>query len=130
MLRNRNAPRANRHKCFIYNNLQPKKTKIFVYIGPQIADTLYMQNKYEIANDEYQFGDLVNLSQIQRGKEAWDYFWRDNDPYSDKEWVTGDSGRLSFSSKEAAKRGLSRLVKHYPPAWNNCDFIVAKVFVN
>ena len=89
-----------------------------------------MQNKYEIANDEYQFGDLVNLSQIQQGKEAWDYFWRDNDRYSDKEWVSGDRGRLSFTSKEAAKRGISRLVKHYPPAWNNCEFIVARVVVN
>ena len=64
-----------------------------------------MQNKYEIADDAYQFGDLVNLSQIEQGKEAWDYFWRDNDRYSDKGWVAGDRGRLSFTSKEAAKRG-------------------------
>jgi hypothetical protein len=86
-----------------------------------------MENTYEIADDAYRFGDIVYQIQVKSGVEGWDYFWRDNDEYSDKQWVTGDTGRTYFATKEAAKRGISRLVKQYPPAWKNCEFIVAKV---
>ena len=127
MLRNRNAPHpliVNLCSTSTYNR---KKTKIFVYIGPRIADNLYMQNKYEIANDAFKFGDLVYSIELSQGREAWDYFWRDNT--IDTDWVTGntDPHASYFSSKEAAKRGISRLTKTNPEIWKNCEFIVAKI---
>ena len=83
-----------------------------------------MKNKYEMENDEYQFGDMVRLP---HDKEVWDYFWRD--VRYNPDWVSGSEECLYFSSKEAAKRGISRLVKIMPKAWEGTEFIVAKIDV-
>ena len=84
-----------------------------------------MSNKYHMVNDEVQLGDIVPSSILSQGKEAWDYFWKD--PRYNDDWVTGTEGRLIFSSKDAAKRAISRMVKGYPPVWENTEFVVAKV---
>ena len=84
-----------------------------------------MKNKYEMENDEYRFGDIVRPIQVAQGKEAWDYFWRD--PSFQPEFVSGAEENFYFSSKEAAKRGISRLVKLLPEAWEGTEFIVAKI---
>lgn len=84
-----------------------------------------MKNKYEMENDEYRFGDIVRPIQVAQGKEAWDYFWRD--VRCNPDWVSGAEENFYFSSKEAAKRGISRLVKLLPEAWEETEFIVAKI---
>lgn len=84
-----------------------------------------MKNKYEMENDEYHFGDIVRLIQVAQGKEVWDYFWRD--VRCQQDWVSGAEDNFYFSSKEAAKRGISRLVKTMPEVWEGTEFIVAKV---
>lgn len=85
-----------------------------------------MKNKYEIENDEYRFGDIVRPIQVAQGAEAWDYFWRD--VRCNPDWITGATDTtFYFSSKEAAKRGISRLVKLVPEAWEGAEFIVAKI---
>ena len=86
-----------------------------------------MKNKYEMENDAYQLGDIVRSIQVAQGKEAWDYFWRD--ARFQREWVSGAEESHYFSSKEAAKRGISRLVKIMPEAWEGTEFIVAKIEV-
>ena len=86
-----------------------------------------MGNKYEIADDAYRFGDIVYSIELSQGREAWDYFWKDDT--LDNDWLTGntDPHACYFSSKEAAKRGISRLVKTYPDIWKNSEFLVAKM---
>jgi len=75
-------------------------------------------------NDAYQLGDIVRSIEVAQGKEAWDYFWRD--VRCQQDWVSGAEESIYFSSKEAAKRGISRLVKTMPEAWEGTEFIVAK----
>ena len=87
-----------------------------------------MQNKYEIEDDAFQFGDLVYRIELSQGREAWDYFWKDGT--IDNDWHTDwnmDPNACYFSSKEAAKRGISRLTKSNPEIWRTCEFLVAKI---
>jgi hypothetical protein len=84
-----------------------------------------MNSKYHIANDEYQFGDIAREIEISQGKDAWDYYWRDS--RMDSDWVNGSSDRVFFSSKEAAKRAISRLVQKWPEMWEETEFLVVKV---
>ena len=87
-----------------------------------------MQNKYEIADDAYRFGDIVYRIELSQGREAWDYFWKDGT--IDNDWLTGNFDHTHacyFSSKEAAKRGISRLCKSNPDIWRTCEFLVAKI---
>ena len=86
-----------------------------------------MGNKYEIADDAYRFGDIVYSIELSQGREAWDYFWKDDT--LDNDWLTGntDPHACYFSSKEAAKRGISRLSKSNPDIWRTCEFLVAKI---
>lgn len=82
-------------------------------------------NKYHMENDKVQLGDLVHPKEVSNGKEAWDYFWRN--PHTGADWCCSHSDNLLFSSKDAAKRGISRLVKRFPTGWRGSEFMVGKV---
>jgi len=84
-----------------------------------------MSNKYHMEDDKIQRGDITRPEEVSNGKEAWDYFWRS--PLSGPDWFCGYSNTILFSSKDAAKRAISRLVKRYPQSWEDSEFMVAKV---
>lgn len=84
-----------------------------------------MNNKYHMVNDEVQWGDIVRPEEVSNGKEAWDYFWRN--PLSGPDWFCSHSNNCLYSSKDAAKRAVSRLVKMFPTGWRDSEIMVGKV---
>lgn len=84
-----------------------------------------MSNKYLMENDMVQRGDIVRPEELSNGKEAWDYFWRN--PLSGPDWFAAYSYNCCYSSKDAAKRGISRLLRRYGEGWADSEFIVGKI---
>ena len=117
-----------RCKFLFYSYLRPKKNlgnrnKIFFSLDPELgrADNRSMQHKHLRENDEYQHGDVF---QVENGHtQMWGYYWLN----SEGDWVSSSYTDMQYSSKDAAKRAVSRMIRKYPEAWKDADFVFARL---
>jgi len=79
-----------------------------------------MKTKHLMQADEYQHGDVFHVKMGHT--QMWGYYWRD----SDKDWIATPWTDFQYSSKDSAKRAVSRMIRQYPDAWENVEFLFVR----
>jgi hypothetical protein len=79
-----------------------------------------MQTKHLMQADEYQYGDVFHAK--REDPQMWGYYWRDYEG----NWIATSWMDMQYSSKDAAKRAVSRMIRKYPKAWENVEFLFVR----
>lgn len=94
---------------------------MFFSLDPELgrADNRSMQHKHLRENDEFKAGDLSEC-----GTQVWGYYWKS---LADGDYISSPWDMMGYSSKDAAKRAVSRMIRNSPEVWKDADFVFARL---
>jgi len=83
-----------------------------------------MKTNYIMRADEFKLGDVF-CPTVDEETQQWGYYWRSE---ANGEWIAAPWTDMAYASKDAAKRAVSRMVRHSPNSWENVEFAFVRFF--